>query len=110
MKDDDSELIISFNKLIKCGFHHVDNSTLLLLRLLDMLDLKGISIAGFDGYQYDGKELKNYATTDLELSNVRENPQKLNEEIALMLSDYMTTRKSSCKISFITASRFNNII
>lgn len=110
MKDDDSELIISFNKLIKCGFHHVDNSTLLLLRLLDMLDLKGISIAGFDGYQYDGKELKNYATTDLELSNVRENPQKLNEEIALMLSDYMTTRKSDCKISFITASRFNNII
>lgn len=105
--DDDKEYIVSFNKLIKCGFEYVDNSTLLLLRLLDSFEIKSIYIAGFDGYSYNGVNLNNYASSMLEISTIKEDPQHLNEEIIIMLKDYMATRKSSCKIVFLTESRFS---
>lgn len=107
-KTNENEIIVSFNKLIKCGWDHVDNSSLMLLRLLDMCDVGCVGIAGLDGYSYSEKE--NYATIDLELANVRENPVELNDEIELMLKDYCVTRKSSCGIEFVTESRFEKCI
>lgn len=104
--ESEKEYIVSFNKLIKCGFEHVDNSTLLLLRLLDEFKIKSIAIAGFDGYSYDGTLLNNYATNELEIANVKEDPNKLNMEIAAMMKDYMATRNSNCEIKFVTESRF----
>lgn len=106
---DSNEYIVSFNNLIKCGWEHVDNSTLMLLRLLDMFELKKISIAGFDGYNYV-KNGNNYASDDLELSNVFEDPSYLNEEIASMLKDYSETRTKNIPVVFITQSRFEGII
>ncbi|WP_308692789.1 aldolase catalytic domain-containing protein [uncultured Treponema sp.] len=103
-KTADNEIIVSFNRLIKCGWDHVDNSSLMLLRLLDICEVKSIGIAGMDGYSYSDKQ--NYASADLELANVRVNSAELNDEIELMLKDYCETRKSSCKIEFVTESRF----
>ena len=108
--DDDTEIIISFNKLIKCGWEHIDNSTIMLLRLLDLFDITSIALAGFDGFCYGEESKYNYATIDLELSKVRENPIKLNEEIVSMLKDYIATRTKSTPISFITESRFSSIL
>lgn len=108
ISDDSKEIIVSFNKLIKCGFEYVDNSTLLVLRLLDMFDVKNIAIAGFDGYDFESKQ--NYALPDLELSNVRENPMQLNEQIANMLVDYFKTRTKNTPVEFITSSRFEECI
>lgn len=107
-KTDDKEIIVSFNKLIKCGWDHVDNSSLMLLRLLDMCDVKKIGIAGLDGYSHFEKQ--NYAAADLELANVRENPTELNNEIELMLKDYLVTRNLACDIEFVTESRFDKCI
>lgn len=47
--------------------------------------------------------------TTLSLSNVRDNPMELNEEIHSMLEDYKATRNSHTKIQFITPSRFSEI-
>lgn len=107
---DGTEYIISFNKLIKCGFDNVDNSTLLVLRLLDMFDIKSVAIAGFDGYSYDGNQVRNYVSADMEIAKVKEDPKSLNEEIASMLLDYVATRKNNCKIEFITKSRFEEYV
>ena len=107
-KTDGNEIIVSFNKLIKCGWNHVDNSSLMLLRLLDMCDVRSIGIAGMDGYTFEKSQ--NYASVDLELANVRENPAELNDEIELMLKDYVATRISTCNIEFITESRFENCL
>ena len=102
----ENEIIVSFTRLIKCGWEHLDNSTLMLLRLLDCLNINSIGIAGFDGYDYkEGNDL-NYADTDLELANVRENPKILNEEISSMLRDLKQTRKKDVPIRFVTSSRF----
>jgi 4-hydroxy 2-oxovalerate aldolase len=96
--------IISFIRLAKRGWENIDNSTIMLLRLLDQLAVGSIAIAGFDGYgQMPGK---NYASPNLELSNVRKNAKALNEEIGNMLTDYMHTRKNQIPIHFITKSLF----
>lgn len=105
--NDEKEIILSFNKLIKCGWEHIDNSTLMLLRLLDGFELKEIGIAGLDGYSYENQ--KNYVADELEIQNVRENPLALNAEIQSMLDDYFTTRKSKCPIIFVTSSRFKSV-
>lgn len=105
----ENALIVSFVKLIKCGWEHLDNSTIMLLRLLDNLDVSSINIAGFDGYSYNADGTLNYANKYLELSNVKDNPTALNEEIMAMLEDFRNTRSSIAPISFITPSRFEHI-
>lgn len=107
--ENDLEYIVSFNKLIKCGWAHIDNSTLMVLRLLDIIRVRSINIAGFDGYSFDSTGIKNYANDDLEISETREDPITLNEEIASMLIDYRETRISDAPVSFITESRFSII-
>lgn len=107
--DNKLEYIISFNKLIKCGWEHIDNSALMLLRLLDIMNVKSIAIAGFDGYSYIDEKSTNYATPELELYNVTQNPSALNKEISNMLKDYCETRKGNADIKFITSSRFSDI-
>ena len=108
--ENNSEIIISFNKLVKCGWEHLDNSSILLLRLLDQFDLKSIAIAGFDGYAYDQQKNLNYATKELELADINGDPKAINEEIASMLNDYAETRTRKTEISFITTSRFSGCL
>ena len=106
---DEKEIIVSFAKLVKCGWEHLDNSMLLLLRLLDMISVESINIAGFDGYSYNADGSLNYASKYLELSNVKDNPLELNDEIKNMLEDYRETRKRDVPIRFVTDSRFAEI-
>ena len=105
---DDQTSVISFARLIKCGWEHLDNSTIMLLRLLDLMPVKSIAIAGLDGYGFQSEE--NYATTSLELANVKENPAALNEEISAMLKDYLHCRTHSAPVTFITPSRFEAVL
>lgn len=107
---DEDSLIVSFQRLVKCGWEHLDNSAIMLLRLLDSFELKQLAIAGLDGYGYSMPGKLNYANQDLELSNVNENPMELNEEIREMLIDFIRSRKQKYNISFITDSRFSTIM
>lgn len=106
----EGDLVVSFTRLIKCGWEHMDNSTIMLLRLLDQLNVNSIGIAGFDGYSYKSDGSLNYAEKYLELSNVQDNPLELNKEISDMFSDFIYNKVSNCKIEFITESRFQNIL
>ena len=103
----DNEMVVSFINLVKCGWEHMDNSAILLLRLLDKLNVKSIAIAGFDGFNYDSNIAKNFASSELELANINSEGKLLNIEIAEMLKDFMETRTGKEKISFITPSRFD---
>ena len=106
--DDNQTSIISFARLVKCGWEHLDNSTIMLFRLLDLLEVSSVAIAGLDGYGFRSEE--NYANTTLELANVKENPTALNEEIEAMLKDYLRCRMHNIPITFITPSRFEIIL
>lgn len=105
-----SELILSFNKLVKCGWDHLDNSGMMALRLMDDLGVASIAIAGFDGYSHPAKNARNFATEDLELANVKQDPDALNQEIASMLRDYFQTRKNPVPVRFVTDSRFAELV
>ena len=105
-KEEDNECIVSFIKLVKCGWEQLDNSGVMLLRLLDRLPVKSIGIAGFDGYDYKSENKPNYADEKLERASVGDNPREVNEEILSMLADFACTRNGKAEIQFVTKSRF----
>lgn len=103
---DNTTTIVDFTKLIKCGWVYLDNSGIMLLRLLDQLGVSQISIAGFDGY--DSKE-ENYAKKALEKKDSELDVQQANADILSMLNDYRATRALDCPVTFITPSRFSSV-
>lgn len=103
--DVDKDIYVSFTSLIKCGWEHLDNSTMMLLRLLDRIGVSEIAIAGFDGYV--AGQL-NYAKKELDLQTPKDTPMNLNAEIQEMFDDYKNTRvHKETPIFFVTKSRFN---
>lgn len=103
--------IVSFNRYIKCGWEHMDNSTIMLLRLLDCIGVNEIALAGFDGYSYGSDGKLNYASKFLELSSAYVSPVTLNKEIEDMLVDFLANRKNqNSNIYFVTTSRFQKSI
>lgn len=106
---DSREMIVSFHKLVKCGWKNIDNSVLMLLRLLDNFAIPSIGLAGFDGFEDTAGEDGNYAGRELELRSVRDHPQDVNTEIRNMLADYRKTRKQESEIRFVTSSRFSGV-
>lgn len=105
--DSENEIIVSFNKLVKCGWEHMDNSAILLLRLLDLIPgIMSIGIAGLDGYD-SNSQTGNYRSNGLEKRSVKESYASINEEIRSMLEDYKATRANQdVYIGFVTSSRF----
>ena len=59
----DEGYVIRFSRLIKCGWEHMDNSAIMLLRLLDNFPVRSIGIAGLDGYETG---CENYISEDME--------------------------------------------
>ena len=108
--NDENTTVVSFAKLVKCGWEHLDNSTIMLLRLLDMLHVRSIALAGLDGYTSNADGGMNYINKFMELSNVKEKPMELNDEIDSMLSDYMNTRINKTPVRFLTPSRFEHVL
>ncbi|MFL0165446.1 aldolase catalytic domain-containing protein [Candidatus Clostridium helianthi] len=103
----EDEISVDFGKLVKCGWEQLDNSGILLLRLLDLFNVNSIALAGFDGYNnayYD-----NYARQELERKLDFISSENANRELLSMLEEYKATRQSKCKISFITPSKFQEV-
>lgn len=110
-RNDDKILTVSFTALIKCGWEHFDNSTIMLLRLLDNLRVSSISIAGFDGYSFNEGKKVNYVSRFLESSTALVDSTAINTEISEMLSDYIVSRQhTEIPIRFVTNSRFEKIV
>lgn len=105
IENEKDNYVVNFSRLIKCGWEHMDNSTIMLLRLLDDLEVKSVGIAGLDGYE---KNKKNYILEDM-IQDQEMDTQRLNGEIEDMLHDFLENRKNQFRISCITTSRFNKI-
>lgn len=106
---DDNTYKVNFLSLIKCGWDAMDNSAIMLLRLLNDIGIEKISIAGFDGYSLNSD---NYSTVDLEVSkeSLGIGAKERNQEILEMLFDFKNTRKKpNVRITFITKSRFSQV-
>ena len=94
---------------MKCGWEQLDNSGILLLRLLDQMDVRSIAIAGFDGYNHNNNS-QNYVQKAMEKTRNTLNAEEANKDIKSMLEDYINTRRSKCPIQFITPSHFESVV
>lgn len=103
-----NQVIIDFSRLVKCGWEQLDNSGILLLRLLDLLEVNSIAIAGFDGYSPSGGQ--NYIQQAMEKTRNTLNAEEANRDIRSMLEDYMNTRSLNCPVAFITPSYFESVL
>lgn len=104
-----NQLVIDFTRLVKCGWEQLDNSGILLLRLLDQLGVRSIAIAGFDGYSHNPGG-QNYLQKAMEKTRNTLNAEEANKDIRSMLEDYMNTRTQDCPVTFLTPSLFESVI
>jgi len=96
---DANNILIPIEKIVK---KNTDNSTILLLNMLDMLGAREIAIAGFDGFSDIDN---NYASSDLEKSYSAGNEK--NAQIQAMFAEFIKN-KAIADVRFITPSRFEN--
>ena len=102
---DEAETIIGFNNVIKRGWTHFDNAAICAFRLMDMMGVTNVSIAGFDGFQHKYNE--SYADAYLPSLNPDNQWDELNVEIAEMFEDFRKNASSCKNIYFVTESLFN---
>ena len=81
----------------------MDNSTILLLRLLNDIGVKNIGIAGFDGYSYDN----NYAEKKYEVDISVNEAMFINKELEDMLNDFIQTKHEDISVKLITESKLS---
>lgn len=103
-----NSFVVSLPRLIKCGWEHSDNALIMLLRLLDIIEVKQIAIAGFDGYSFEIKDNSDFANPYMESHTAKVNPFQLNKDITEMLQDYLSTRMHKTPVIFVTKSRFED--
>lgn len=101
---DAGEYIVNFNMLIKRGWPHFDNATILCLRLLSKLHVKDAVLAGFDGFSNSHKD--NYVDEELPRINPGMSMDELNAEIREMFWDLKQSVQGQMQITFITKSKF----
>lgn len=100
----DLELVINFNRVIKRGWPHFDNSMMLCLRLMNLLRIPEVAIAGFDGFKDEYRE--SYSDAKLPSLNTTGDWVGLNREIREMFQDFRSQTAHSMKIEFVTKSYF----
>ncbi|WP_395002300.1 aldolase catalytic domain-containing protein [uncultured Helicobacter sp.] len=99
--------ILNLKRVIKKGWENLDNSMILLLRLLDSFALDSIHIAGFDGYELIEE---NYFDEELERSLTPNETKHINAQIESMLKEYIKTRTHTAKITCLTESKFSKCL
>ena len=101
--EDENDIIVEYEKAIKRGWEHFDNSVICLLRLLSYIGVKEVYLAGFDGFKDTYNE--SYADEALPTVNPGKKWGELNKEIKEMFEDVKNTSKGM-NIHFITETIF----
>lgn len=100
------ELVIGFNRVIKRGWEYYDNAAICALRLMELLEVKRVVVAGFDHFMTKYNE--SYADLFLPSPNPANHWDELNSEITEMLSDFRRSAVHCREIEFITPSGFGS--
>ncbi len=107
-KEKEDAYIVDYHRLICEGFKYFDNSSIMCLNLLDILDAAELTIAGFDGFDLNRKN--NYIDASFINDLDAEEFDEVNEVIYAMLKQYFGKAADRRKISFLTPSRFEGAL
>lgn len=91
---------LNYSSLLDHDASIVDNSLLMLLKLLKRVQVKEIYLAGFDGYVGNGVE--NYIEKNMEYVFTQEQAEEINTYVRKIISDY----QSEISIHFVTDSLY----
>ena len=80
---------------------------MMLLHLLKRLNPCSITIAGFDGFDTTSD---NYADSSFQEERHVSEFKTLNDEVGLMLAEFVETMAGKCEIRLITPSVYENVV
>ena len=100
----ENESVINYDRLLKTGWKHFDNSAIMCLRLLDKFSPNSIAIAGMDGFNEDGNTY--FQDNSFQTNLDRSEKHDINVDMQGMIDDYMETRHSTCPLKIITSTMF----
>lgn len=100
-----NQIVVDYGRLAESEY--MDNSAILLLRLLDYVDASEIYIAGFDGFN-DNAFDSGYAIEAMEKPRNNISADELNKDIEEGLARFFEDRKKKYKIKLLTRSRFES--
>jgi len=94
------DFVLDYEKLIDRNGVFIDNSLLMLLKVMNKMSVKKVALAGFDGYSSDKQS--NYYTSEMEYESARQKAEMINKEVNATLQ----TLKTSINIEFITSTLY----
>lgn len=97
----DFSYIINYSTLLEKNASIVDNSLLMLLKLLSHLNVLSIGLAGFDGYIGDG--IANYVEQNMEYCFT----EKMAEDLNTYVSKFLKKYQESNSVFFLTESLYD---
>ena len=101
--------VVNYRDLVQMvpGVKYFDNSTVMLLNLLNQLFVKQMFIAGFDGF--DANVKSNFCREDLDDERFEKDYDVINKDVALLLERFADALSDDVTVSFITESRFAHV-
>ena len=101
---DDKSLVINYSSLIEESSVLPDNSTIMLLNLLDQLGVSKIAIAGFDGLD---EQQSNYINGTEPIRHINMTYKQINEEISNLFKSFRERVAMKINIETITPSKYS---
>lgn len=98
-------LLVNYTDLIVGDGFLCDNSTIMLLNLLRKLEVKEISLAGFDGLKVGGE---NYMDASFPNNGTKDSVDKVNNEVKKLFLQMKDQMRDKTKIDFITPSLYED--
>ena len=102
---DADELIISYDHAVRRGWRCFDNAVICCLRLMDLLGISSVALAGFDGFKKHYNE--SYGDPYLPTRNPDGDWDRLNEDVLALFRSFRSSAVSCKQITFLTESYFN---
>lgn len=101
----EDELIISYDHAVRRGWRCFDNAVICCLRLMDLLGIESVALAGFDGFKKHYNE--SYGDPYLPTRNPDGDWDRLNEDVLALFRSFRSGAVHCRTVSFLTESFFN---
>ena len=104
--DNDNDIVVNYDSYVDRTEEYSDNTSLMLLRVLQRIGINSYYIAGFDGFSENGSYFK---TNEFDEGRFRPKYAEINNAIKKQLRNFADSVGDTSKIKFITPSLFENI-
>lgn len=105
--DNNEDLVINYDSYIDRTEEYSDNTTLMLLKVLQRIGITSFAIAGFDGFKEQGSYFNENNYKEVRFSSKYD---EINKAISKLLKKYADSLDEASHIKFLTPSIFSNIL